>query len=123
MKKINTILVLLLALFIMPTSTVFAVSDDMDLNIKIDNSDSDTVVVTIPDDHHYEETQPSISVNTPFSKVKVEKGGEVVDFTITNGVVKFTIDDYNCDYVITKVVDNNSSNKTKSYTVPKTGIN
>lgn len=123
MKKINIILALLLALAIMPTSTIVAVSDDINLNIKIDNSNSDKVVVTVPDDSHYEDVQPEISVNTSFSKVKVEKDGETVDFAIANGVVTFTIDDYDCEYIITKSVGNNSSNKTKSYAVPKTGIN
>lgn len=122
MKKINFILILVLTLLLVPVNTITAISDT-NLNINIDNSNPDKVVVTIPDDNTYEVLQPEISVNTPFSKVNVQKDGEAVEFTIANGVVTFTIDDYDCDYVISKVSSDNNSKKPKSYNAPKTGIN
>ena len=116
MKRIKILLALLLMVLV-PFNIVIA-EEVTNLNIQIDNSESNRVTVSIPNDEKYDTLKPEISVDTSFSNAKVELDGIEIISTINNGVVTFTIENHNCTYVITST---GSPNPNK-YQVPKTCV-
>lgn len=121
MKKFCAILLVLFTIVLIPMNVVSADEEPtMNLNILIDNSDSNKVVVSIPNDSKYASLKPKISVNTNFSTIKVEKNGSSVNYTLKDGIVTFTVDDFDCDYIIFNTSVNNDN---PGYVFPKTGVN
>lgn len=123
MKKIFIVLLSCLLISFGYFSTVNATTSEVDVNIKIEEANG-KIAVTIPNDEIYSIKKPSISVKTGFNNAKVECDDVVVDSSIANGEVTFTIAKGNATYVIREVSDgNNTSNEKSTYVFPKTGIN
>lgn len=125
MKRLCILLSILFTFIFVPMNLISADEDPtMNLNIIINNDDSNKVVVSIPDDSKYSSLKPEISINTSFSAVKVEKNGSNVNYTLNNGKVTFIVDDFDCDYIITNAnVNGDVDDVNHRYVFPKTGVN